>query len=58
MRRQILFNGLDEVLNECESLLKNGYVRHGNWTLGQICRHLGLTIAANTNGYPRWMTII
>ncbi|MEM8671287.1 MAG: DUF1569 domain-containing protein [Planctomycetota bacterium] len=58
MRRQILIEELDEVHSECERLLQTGYTMNGKWTLGQMCRHLRLTIDANVDGYPRWMTIV
>ncbi|MFH5803958.1 DUF1569 domain-containing protein [Alienimonas sp. DA493] len=58
MRRELLLQDLAEVNAECDRLLRSGYVRHGNWTLGQICRHLKLTIDANVDGYPWWMTAL
>lgn len=58
MRRQLAFASLREVISECESLLASGYTRHGKWTLGQICCHLRVTIEANLNGYPAWMTVL
>ena len=58
MRRNINFSNLEEVIAECNSLLAAGYVRHGNWSLGQVCCHLRLTIDANLHGYPKWMTIL
>lgn len=56
MRRELLLRNLSEVGDECDRLLRSGYVGHGNWTLGQACRHLKLTIDANVDGYPPWMT--
>lgn len=58
MRRNLIFDGLAEALQECRDLLDSGYHRHGNWSLGQICRHIRLTMEANMDGYPRWMTIL
>ncbi|MEZ6097072.1 MAG: DUF1569 domain-containing protein [Pirellulaceae bacterium] len=58
MRRNIQFARLDEVIDECHHLLQAGYRQNGNWTLGQICQHLRLTIEANIMGYPKWMTIL
>ncbi|MEM9941482.1 MAG: DUF1569 domain-containing protein [Planctomycetota bacterium] len=58
MRRDLELEGFDSVLGECRSLLGNGYQRAGNWSLGQICRHIRLTIEANMNGYPWWMTLL
>ena len=58
MRRQLTFADLSDAIRECELLHAQGYVRNGNWSLGQICCHLRLTIDANLNGYPIWMTVI
>jgi len=57
-RRNLNFENLDECVSECQRLFEAGYVRNGNWTLAQICQHLRLTIEANLNGYPTWMTVI
>lgn len=58
MRRQIHFEDLDDAIHECERLLRTGYTKSGNWTLGQICCHLRLTIQSNMDGYPRWMVVL
>ncbi len=58
MRRALEFDRLSNAVDECERLLESGYVRNGNWSLGQICQHMRLTIEANMNGYPKWMTIL
>lgn len=58
LRRELLLQTSADVNAECDRLLNVGYVRHGNWTLGQICRHLRLTIDANVDGYPWWMTFL
>ena len=57
LRRKLSLDYLEDVILECERLLRTKYVSNGNWTLGQICQHLRLTIEANMNGYPGWMTI-
>ncbi|TWU10328.1 hypothetical protein Pla52o_57020 [Novipirellula galeiformis] len=57
-RRELKFNELTDAVSECERLLGSGYVRNGNWSLGQICRHMKLTIEANMHGYPTWMSIL
>jgi hypothetical protein len=48
---------LAEAVEESERLLASGYERHGNWTLGQACRHMHLTIDASIDGYPWWMSL-
>ena len=58
MRRELILNNLDEALTECHQLLEFGYRVHGNWTLAQICNHIRLTMEANMQGYPKWMSII
>ena len=58
MRRPLKFENLTEAILECETLLESGYTRQGNWTLGQICCHLRLTMEANMTGYPTWMTVV
>ena len=45
-------------MTECERLLQTGYSKAGNWSLGQICYHMRVTIDANMHGYPAWMTVI
>ncbi len=56
-RRKLQFEKLDQVIVECEQLMNSGYSQNGNWSLGQICRHLKITIEANMDGYPWWMSI-
>ena len=58
MRRNLNFEHLDAAVNECRSLLSTGYMKTGEWSLGQICCHMRRTIEANMNGYPNWMTIL
>lgn len=58
MRRDLIFQSLDQVVAETESLLATGYQKHGNWSLAQICCHLRLTIESNMHGYPRWMVVL
>lgn len=57
-RRELKFEQLTEVLGECSRLLGSGYTRTGNWTLGQMCQHLRLTMCANMYGYPKWMSAL
>lgn len=58
MRRDLNFDCLTEATHECERLLRSGYVKNGNWSLGQICFHMRTSIEANMQGYPRWMTVL
>lgn len=51
-RRELVFNDLDEVVRDVESLRANGYERAGNWNLAQICGHLTDWIRYPLDGYP------
>ena len=55
--RTLQFDGLGEAAKEAESLLASGYRRHGQWSLGQICRHLCLVQDPCMDGYPAWMSL-
>ncbi len=55
--RALHFGDLDLAVAEAKLLLRHGYVRHGKWTLGQICCHLRLTQDCSLDGYPRWMSL-
>ncbi|QEG20447.1 DUF1569 domain-containing protein [Mariniblastus fucicola] len=57
MRRSLHLVKLADTVAESKRLLQSGYQKNGNWSLGQICRHLRLTIDANVNGYPKWMSL-
>lgn len=56
-RRRLQLETLDDVVCECRSLLADGYVQRGNWSIGQICRHLRLSQDASIDGYPRWTSL-
>lgn len=58
MRRELKLDNLDDTVAECRRLLETGYLRNGNWSLAQICNHIRLTIEANMQGYPMWMTAL
>ena len=51
-RRQLHFDTLDDVLQDAELLLLNGYRRVGNWSLGRICYHLGNALNYSRDGFP------
>ncbi len=51
-RRTLGLDDLDQIMPEVERLL-GGYTTVGNWSLGQMCRHLGAILRASvdrTNG--------
>lgn len=58
MRRELTLADLDEVVNECKTLQDSGYTATGNWSLGQMCNHIRLTMESNMYGYPRWMMML
>ncbi len=55
--RELQFNNLEAAVDDARQLLATGYVRHGNWSLGQICRHLVLVQDPSVDGYPVWMSL-
>lgn len=54
--RSLRFADLDAAASDARDLLLAGYSRNGNWTLGQICRHLILVQDPSIDGYPKWMS--
>lgn len=54
--RELHFDDLTAAVEETRSLLKSGYNARGNWTLGQVCRHLVLVQNPSVDGYPKWMS--
>ncbi len=54
--RDLKFENLGEAVDDARQLLATGYVRQGNWSLGQICRHLVLVQDPSVDGYPVWMS--
>lgn len=55
--RKLVFDDLNEAVAEARSLFQSGYIRRGNWSLGQICQHLRLVQDPAIEGYPRWLSI-
>lgn len=53
--RKLELRCLDDVVSEIQKLSQTGYEISGNWTLGQICRHLTLDIQSCMDGYPKWV---
>ncbi len=49
-RRTLEFVRLDDVMPEVDRLLA-GYTSAGNWSLGQICKHLSSTIRSSVEGF-------
>jgi hypothetical protein len=50
-RRALSFSVLDEVMPEVDRLLE-GHTTTGQWSLGQICNHLGTAMQYTVEGFP------
>ena len=50
-RRPLMFANLDEIMPDVEHLLL-GHVAVGNWSLGQVCRHLTKVLRFTIEGSP------
>ena len=50
-RRTLRYESLADALRDAERL-SNGYRRAANWSLGQICDHLGTAMRYSRNGFP------
>ncbi|WP_390896912.1 DUF1569 domain-containing protein [Rubinisphaera margarita] len=55
--RSLHFETLGAAVDDARGLLASGYTRQGNWSLGQICRHLVLVQDPSLDGYPGWMSL-
>lgn len=55
--RPLKFTHLEQAVSEARRLLEAGYVRQGNWTLGQICCHLRVVQDPSIDGYPGWISL-
>ena len=55
-RRQLRFQTLDDVEQDCRMLMDRGYTALGNWNLAQTCLHLNEWMRYSIDGYPRtWL---
>lgn len=54
-RRALDFQDFDAVVAEVSRLQAKGYERLGNWSLGQVCVHLALTLERSMDGFPKLM---
>jgi Protein of unknown function (DUF1569) len=55
-RRQLHFNSLDDIVADVEQLAKAKEVRSlGNWSNGQVLKHLTLVMNGSIDGMPRVM---
>ena len=52
-RRKLQFASLDEAVQDAEALLKSGYTKLGNWSLGQCCGHLADWLSYPIDGFPK-----
>jgi hypothetical protein len=49
-RRPLSFDTFDQAIHEIERLQVCGYQKTGNWTLGQMCQHLALSMERPMEG--------
>ena len=49
-RRELRFESLDEVLADAESLASGPWQQSGNWSLGQITKHLAISFENTADG--------
>jgi hypothetical protein len=52
-RRELRFESLADAVRDAERLLAAGYVRVGNWSVGQCCGHLANWLRYPIDGFPR-----
>ncbi|MBI1313048.1 DUF1569 domain-containing protein [bacterium] len=52
VRRTVRYATLDEFKQDLEGLIEGGYETVGDWTLAQICDHLGSTFHGSIDGVP------
>jgi len=51
-RRKIRYSSHDEVLADVERLSASGYRQLGNWSLGQIAKHIAAAMNTALDGFP------
>jgi hypothetical protein len=52
VQNRLGFASLEEAVEHARSLLASGYERRGQWSLGQICKHLAGTMEMSRRGFP------
>jgi hypothetical protein len=50
-RRTLQFRNTDDVVSDVRALAQSGYLRTGNWSLGQICDHLAIFLRGSIDGF-------
>jgi hypothetical protein len=51
-KRQLKYNDFDEMMADVNSLLLDGYISNGNWTLAQACGHVSEWMRFPIDGFP------
>lgn len=51
-QRRLTFTSLDQIMPEVDRLLSAEYTLAGQWSVGQICKHLTNAITFSVEGYP------
>ncbi len=57
-RRPLTFASLDEVVQDAERLLANGYDRAGTWDLAQVATHLAEWMRFPVEGFPKLLLFL
>ena len=64
-RRRLWFRSLDEITADVEMLRRHQVAQLGNWSLGQICKHLATGMHLSIDGgeelrtqYPWWQRLL
>ncbi|QQE10251.1 DUF1569 domain-containing protein [Planctomycetota bacterium] len=50
-KRGLRFEAVEDMITEAEALLADGYDMVGEWTLGQNCEHLRMTLEKSVSGF-------
>lgn len=51
--RRLVFENLDQAVEEARSLLARGYAASGQWNLAQVCGHCNDWLRFPIDGYPK-----
>jgi hypothetical protein len=53
--RELSFNTYREIIDDIQRLRSGNYEQLGQWTLGQICKHMSYYLRGSLDGYPFMM---
>lgn len=52
-KRNVQYANFDEMLVDVSSLANGGYIKNGNWSLGQACGHVAQWMQFPLDGFPK-----